>query len=147
MPEQIPKAVVQERFERLHALQERISAEENAKLVDTRQELLVQEDGRKNDRTQRMSGRARDGRLVHFALDGNIDGEVRPGDYVTVTITDAKPHYLIADSGIHEHRRTKAGDNSEAGQVPTTAPIGVGLGLPSIGKPAVAPADSACCGG
>ena len=40
-----------------HALQERISAEENAKLVDTLQELLVQEDGRKNDRTQRMSDR------------------------------------------------------------------------------------------
>lgn len=147
MEDQIPKAVVQERFERLHALQERISAEENAKLVDTRQELLVQEDGRKNDRTHRMSGRARDGRLVHFALEGNIDGEVRPGDIVTVTITDAKPHYLIADSGIHEHRRTKAGDNSARGEVPTTAPIGVGLGLPTIGRPAAAPADSACCGG
>ena len=141
MEQQIPKAVVQERFERLHALQERISAEENAKLVGTQQELLVQEDGRKNDRTQRMSGRARDGRLVHFALEGNIDGEVRPGDIVTVTITDAKPHYLIADSGIHEHRRTKAGDNSERGDVPTTAPIGVGLGLPTIGQPAAAPAD------
>ena len=146
MEDQIPKAVVQERFERLHALQERISAEENAKLVGTRQELLVQEDGRKNDRTQRMSGRARDGRLVHFALEGNIDGEVRPGDIVTVTITEAKPHYLIADSGIHEHRRTKAGDNSARGEVPTTAPIGVGLGLPTIGQPAAAPADSACCG-
>lgn len=147
MEDQIPKAVVQERFERLHALQERISAEENAKLVDTRQELLVQEDGRKNDRTQRMSGRARDGRLVHFAVEGNIDGDVRPGDIVTVTITAAKPHYLIADSGIHEHRRTKAGDNSARGEVPTTAPIGVGLGLPTIGRPAAAPADSACCGG
>ena len=146
MEDQIPKAVVQERFERLHALQERISAEENAKLVGTRQELLVQEGGRKNDRTQRMSGRARDGRLVHFALEGNIDGEVRPGDIVTVTITEAKPHYLIADSGIHEHRRTKAGDNSARGEVPTTAPIGVGLGLPTIGQPAAAPADSACCG-
>lgn len=147
MEQQIPKAVVQDRFERLLALQDRISAEENEKLIGTEQELLVQAGGgRKNDRTHRMSGRARDGRLVHFAVEGDIDGEIRPGDYVTVTITESKPHFLIADSGVRDHRRTKAGDNSAAGQVPTTAPVGVGLGLPTIGRPAAAPADSACCG-
>ncbi|EEI16831.1 tRNA (N6-isopentenyl adenosine(37)-C2)-methylthiotransferase MiaB [Corynebacterium lipophiloflavum] len=145
MDNQVPKEVVQERFERLVALQERISAEENAKLVGTEVELLVQAaGGKKNDSTKRMSGRARDGRLVHFAVHGLIDASVRPGDIVTVTVTDAKPHYLIADSGITAHRRTKAGDNSEAGQVPTTAPVGVGLGLPQFGKPAAAPA-SGCC--
>lgn len=136
MANQLPKSVVQERFERLVALQERISAEENAKLVGTDVELLVQDGGgRKNDRTQRMSGRARDGRLVHFAAEGAIDGEVRPGDIVHVTVTDSKPHFLIADSGITRHRRTKAGDNWAAGQVPTTAPVGVGLGLPTFSKP------------
>ena len=146
MENQIPKEVVQERFERLIALQDRISAEENVKLVGTEQELLVQADGgRKNDRTHRMSGRARDGRLVHFAPEGEIDGEIRPGDYVTVTITDAKTHFLIADSGVHNHRRTKAGDNSELGQVPTTAPIGVGLGLPSVGAPKVQASNDGCC--
>ena len=146
MENQIPKDVVQERFERLVALQERISAEENAKLVGAELELLVQADGgKKNDETKRMSGRARDGRLVHFTAEGAIDGEVRPGDYVTVTVTDAKPHYLIADSGVAKHRRTKAGDNSAAGEVPTTAPVGVGLGLPSFGQPAVAPAAGGCC--
>ena len=146
MENQVPKQVVQERFERLIALQDRISAEENAKLVGTEQELLVQADGgRKNDRTHRMSGRARDGRLVHFAPEGEIDGDIRPGDYVTVTITDAKTHFLIADSGVHSHRRTKAGDNSELGQVPTTAPIGVGLGLPSIGVPKVQAGNDGCC--
>lgn len=154
MENQVPKEVVQERFERLVELQERISAEENAKLVGTDVELLVQADGgRKNDRTQRMSGRARDGRLVHFdpvshPTEGEgIDGEIRPGDIVHVTVTDSKPHYLIADSGVTRHRRTKAGDNSAAGQVPTTAPVGVGLGLPTFGAPAqIAPAtDGACC--
>ncbi|WP_375543045.1 tRNA (N6-isopentenyl adenosine(37)-C2)-methylthiotransferase MiaB [Corynebacterium sanguinis] len=146
MDNQVPKEVVQERFERLVALQESISAEENAKLVGTEVELLVQAGGgKKNDSTQRMSGRARDGRLVHFTPRGEIDQEVRPGDVVYVTVTDAKPHYLIADSGVVKHRRTKAGDNSAAGDVPTTAPIGVGLGLPSIGKPGVAPASSGCC--
>ena len=146
MENQVPKKVVPERFERLIALQDRISAEENVKLVGTEQELLVQADGgRKNDRTHRMSGRARDGRLVHFAPEGEIDGEIRPGDYVTVTITDAKTHFLIADSGVHNHRRTKAGDNSELGQVPTTAPIGVGLGLPSVGAPKVQASSDGCC--
>ncbi|MCT1414763.1 tRNA (N6-isopentenyl adenosine(37)-C2)-methylthiotransferase MiaB [Corynebacterium sanguinis] len=146
MAGQLPKDVVQERFERLVALQERISAEENAKLIGTEVELLVQAGGgKKNDSTQRMSGRARDGRLVHFTPRGEIDQEVRPGDVVYVAVTDAKPHYLIADSGVVKHRRTKAGDNSAAGDVPTTAPIGVGLGLPSIGKPGAAPASSGCC--
>lgn len=145
--DQIPKAVVQERYERLLALQERISGEENAKLVGQEVELLVQAGGgRKNDRTNRMSGRARDGRLVHFTPEGAIDGEIRPGDYVTVTVTDSAPHFLIADSGVHSHRRTRAGDMSAAGTTPTTAPIGVGLGVPSIGKPQPAPAASSGCG-
>ena len=65
----------------------------------------------------------------------HIDGEIRPGDFVTVTVTESAPHFLIADSGVTAHRRTRAGDMSAAGQVPTTEPIGVGLGLPSIGRP------------
>ncbi|MFC5089511.1 tRNA (N6-isopentenyl adenosine(37)-C2)-methylthiotransferase MiaB [Corynebacterium aquatimens] len=148
MDDQIPKEVVQERFERLVALQDRIAGEENQKLIGTRQELLVQEPPTKKNKNQdRMSGRARDGRLVHFTPTGTIDQSIRPGDIVEVDITDAKPYFLIADSGVLSHRRTKAGDNSEAGQVPTTAPVGVGLGLPTIGAPAPAPAAAASgCG-
>ncbi|MDO4908472.1 MAG: tRNA (N6-isopentenyl adenosine(37)-C2)-methylthiotransferase MiaB [Corynebacterium sp.] len=124
---QVPKAVVQDRYDRLLALQERICEEENAKLVGTTQELLVQSDGgRKNDRTHRLSGRARDGRLVHFSA---TEG-VRPGDYVTVTITDSAPHFLIADSEVTNHKKTRAGDLYEAGQQPTTK--GVGLGMPTL---------------
>jgi len=143
---QIPKEIVQERFERLVALQERVSAELNAELVGTEVELLVQEGGRKNNRTQRMTGRARDGRLVHFDPAGATDGDIRPGDVVTVVVTDSAPHYLLADAGVLTHRRTLAGDMSAAGQVPTTAPIGVGLGLPSIGAPAPAPQAAGECG-
>lgn len=141
MGQQVPKAVVQERYERLIALQERISKEDNFALIGTTVELLVQDQGgRKNDRTHRMTGRARDGRLVHFmptaaadfAGSGRLEESIRPGDLLTVTITDAAPYFLIADSGVHKHWKTRAGDNWEAGQVPTTAPVGVGLGLPSI---------------
>ena len=141
---QLPKEVVQERYERLIALQERVCQEENNKLIGAEVELLIQADGgRKNAQTQRMTGRARDGRLVHFAPVGNADGQLRAGDIVTVVVTDAKPHFLIADEGVLHHRRTKAGDMSARGDVPTTAPVGVGLGLPRIGKP-IAPAQEGC---
>lgn len=35
---------------------------------------------------------------------------------------------------------------SAAGQVPTTAPVGVGLGLPTIGAPAPQPGPTNACG-
>ena len=149
MENQVPKEVVQDRFERLIALQDEVAAEENAKLVGTDVELLVQANGRKNDQTNRLSGRARDGRLVHFApmKDGkDISSEIRSGDIVHTTITDSGSFFLIADSGVSSHRRTKAGDMSALGQTPTTQPIGVGLGLPQIGKPAQQPAPANACG-
>ncbi|WP_435384222.1 tRNA (N6-isopentenyl adenosine(37)-C2)-methylthiotransferase MiaB [Corynebacterium faecale] len=144
---QVPKEVVQERYERLMVLQERICEEENQSFIGSEVELLVQAGGgRKNEVTKRMSGRARDGRLVHFAPNGHLDGEIRPGDVVTVEVTDAKPFFLIADAGVLTHRRTRAGDNSAVGQVPTTAPIGVGLGLPKVGTPVAQPAPANACG-
>lgn len=142
MEQQIPKHVVQDRFERLVALQDRISAEENAKQVGAEVELLVQaEGGRKNGQTHRLTGRARDGRLVHFspadASGKDISEAIRPGDVVTTTVTSAGSFFLVADGGVTNHRQTKAGDMSAEGKTPTTAPVGVGLGLPQIGAPRV----------
>ncbi|MFI9510259.1 tRNA (N6-isopentenyl adenosine(37)-C2)-methylthiotransferase MiaB [Nocardia sp. NPDC052566] len=139
MPDQLPKAVVQERYERLIALQEQISLDANRALIGTEVELLVAEGaGKKNAATARMSGRARDGRLVHFRPGGTAE-TIRPGDIITVDVTDAAPHHLIADSAIKSHRRTRAGDAHERGITPKTEPIGVGLGLPRIGAPAPQP--------
>ena len=134
MPDQLSKAVVSERYQRLIELQERISLEENQAQMGRVVELLVATgEGRKDASTARMSGRARDGRLVHFSP--GSDGErIRPGDVVTTTVTDAAPHHLIADAAVIEHRRTRAGDAHAAGQRPRT---GVGLGIPRIGAPAV----------
>jgi tRNA-2-methylthio-N6-dimethylallyladenosine synthase len=78
-----------------------------------------------------MSGRARDGRLVHFRAGG--DG-VRPGDVVETVLTAAAPHHLVADGALLAHRRTRAGDAFEAGTRPTTP--GVLLGMPRVGAPA-----------
>ncbi|MCF8569631.1 tRNA (N6-isopentenyl adenosine(37)-C2)-methylthiotransferase MiaB [Gordonia sp. HY002] len=143
MGDQVPPEVVTERYQRLIALQERICLEENTRLVGTDVELLVAAgEGRKNAATGRMTGRARDGRLVHFAVGGRTD--VRPGDIVTSTITEVAPHHLIADAGVASVRRTRAGDAHEAGTTPTTAPVGVGLGMPTIGAAPVVEAVSAC---
>jgi tRNA-2-methylthio-N6-dimethylallyladenosine synthase len=126
---QLPKTVVQERYVRLVELQEHVSLQHNRDLIGQTVELLVATgEGRKDSRTARMSGRARDGRLVHFRAS---EQQVRPGDIVTAAITDAAPHHLIADGGILSHRRTRAGDAHAAGQ----RPRGIGLGMPDIGRP------------
>jgi tRNA-2-methylthio-N6-dimethylallyladenosine synthase len=133
MDDQIPKAVVQERYERLIQLQERITLEENRAQVGREVELLVTADeGRKDAATARMTGRARDGRLVHFAPVGEHAGRIRPGDVVTTRITAAAPHHLLADDGVLTCRATRAGDRHEAGVKPETPPIGVRLGLPTL---------------
>jgi tRNA-2-methylthio-N6-dimethylallyladenosine synthase len=107
-------------------------------LVGSTVEVLVAAgEGRKDAVTARMSGRARDGRLVHFAAGG---ADVRPGDVVTTVITGAAPHHLIADSGVNSHRRTRAGDAHAAGRRPRT----VGLGVPSIGVPPTPPTTTGC---
>ena len=138
LPDQLPKAVVQERYMRLVELQERISWQENRALIGTRVELLVATgEGRKDASTARMSGRARDGRLVHFAPG---DREVRPGDVVTTTVTGAAPHHLIADADVLDHRRTRAGDAHETGKRVKT----VGLGVPGLGLRPAQPAAKGC---
>jgi tRNA-2-methylthio-N6-dimethylallyladenosine synthase len=130
MAGQVPKAIVQDRYERLVALQESISWESNRRLVASVVEVLVSEgEGRKDAATRRMSGRARDGRLVHFDPGGD---EVRPGDVVLAEITYAAPHHLVSDFTVRGHRRTAAGDAWAAGRRPTTP--GVLLGLPSFTK-------------
>ncbi len=104
--------------------------------------LVAVGEGRKDERTGRMSGRARDGRLVHFATGApGAVGEaatIRPGDIVHTTITYAAPHHLNADGAPLAHRRTRAGDAAEAGRTPRTP--GVLLGLPTVGAPAGAAA-------
>ncbi|MCU1646966.1 MAG: tRNA-2-methylthio-N(6)-dimethylallyladenosine synthase [Nocardia sp.] len=149
MPDQLPKEVVQERYMRLIALQEQVSLEGNQALIGSTVELLVAEGaGKKNAATARMSGRARDGRLVHFRPPADLPAgsEIRPGDIITVDITEAAPHHLIADAPVQTHRRTRAGDAHELGITPKTPPIGVGLGLPQIGAPIVVETAAAGCG-
>ncbi|MBC8092015.1 MAG: tRNA (N6-isopentenyl adenosine(37)-C2)-methylthiotransferase MiaB [Pseudonocardia sp.] len=128
LPDQLPKAVVQERYMRLVALQEEISWAANRALEGRVVEVLVAAgEGRKDGATHRLSGRARDGRLVHFTPG---PASIRPGDVVEVEIGYGAPHHLVSDSPVLSHRRTRAGDLHDTPVRPTT-----GLGLPSFGLP------------
>ncbi len=133
LPDQLPKAVVQERYMRLVALQEQISWDGNRALEGSVVEVLVAAgEGKKDSATRRLSGRARDGRLVHFApgAAGSIGSGIRPGDVVEVAIGYGAPHHLVADGPVLGHRRTRAGDAHDR---PT--PTATGLGLPGFGTP------------
>ncbi|RNM16379.1 tRNA (N6-isopentenyl adenosine(37)-C2)-methylthiotransferase MiaB [Nocardioides pocheonensis] len=145
LPDQVERAVVQDRYERLVALVDEIAWAENQALEGRTLELMVAEgEGRKDAATHRLSGRARDNRLVHFtpvAADG-APVEVRPGDMVEVVVTYAAPHHLVADGPVVSVRRTRAGDAWECRTAPQ--PAGVALGLPTVGVPAPLPDAPAC---
>ena len=147
LPDQLPKEVVQERYLRLTALVEELAWAENQRWEGRTVELLVSDHkaagGRKDHETQRMTGRARDNRLVHF-----VPGEhaVRPGDLVEVTVTHAAPHHLVSDLAPTSYRRTRAGDAWEARQGRTDVRPAVGLGMPTVGVPAPLPVlDAPAC--
>src|SRR5581483_708195 len=94
MPDQVPADVVRDRYERLAAVVEEVAWTENRRQVGRRLELLVAEgEGRKDAATHRLSGRARDNRLVHFTPDQTAPDQPapRPGDVVTVTVTRGAP--------------------------------------------------------
>ena len=115
MPDQIPKAVVQERYERLVALVNDISWQENLAQVGRPVEVMFADgEGRKDAATARMSGRARDNRLVHVAVPEDPALRPRPGDLAETTITYAAPHHLNADDGFTDLRRTRGGDAWQA---------------------------------
>src|SRR5487761_1414607 len=111
MDGQVPAEVVQERYDRLTALVEETTFAENQKLTDATVEVLVADgEGRKDAATHRMSGRARDNRLVHFApgAQPQSPGAPRPGDIVPVAVPRGAPHYLLADGAPLSVRRTRA---------------------------------------
>ncbi|QKJ19800.1 tRNA (N6-isopentenyl adenosine(37)-C2)-methylthiotransferase MiaB [Microbacterium hominis] len=148
MPDQVPKHVVQERYERLVALQERICLEENqAQLGRELQVLVSTGEGKKDAETHRLTGRAEDNRLVHFEVPAG-SAVPRPGDIVSVVVTHAAPFHLLADStdgAPLRIRRTRSGDawdrsQAESCGVPAPAPAAVGadgrrmvgLGIPTL---------------
>ncbi|MFN2593877.1 MAG: radical SAM protein, partial [Actinomycetota bacterium] len=83
----LPKAVVQQRYDRLTHLQEAISSERNAGDVGATHEVIVEGASKKDP--SKLTGRTRTNKLVHFASDG-----AREGDFRMVSITGAHAHFL-----------------------------------------------------
>jgi tRNA-2-methylthio-N6-dimethylallyladenosine synthase len=144
MPNQVPKPVVQHRYERLVELVNDITLQENMAQVGRSVEVMFADgEGRKDNATARMSGRARDNRLVHVMVPDQRELRPRPGDLADVTITYAAPHHLTADGGLQSLRRTRGGDAWRARQTtPDAPPKLVSLGLPTVGLPA--PLEHSC---
>ena len=84
---QVPKDVVQERFDRLVDLQERISLDVNRSLEGRTLEVLVEGTGRKGG----VQGRTRTNKVVNFR------GAASPGEFVDVAIARAHPHHLAGE--------------------------------------------------
>lgn len=128
MPDQVPHEVVSERYLRLTTLVDEIALERNDALIGREVEVLVGESvGRKDQQNSRVSGRARDNRLVHVAGVGSA----RPGDAVMVRLTEAAPHHLSGEAtGV---RRTRAGDAWTVLADAPAQPAGtVSLGMPAV---------------
>ena len=108
LPGHLPKEIVQERFDRLVALQTDISYEQNLKTVGATEQVLVEGSSKKDP--GRLTGRTRTNKLVHFT-----DNGAAAGTFTTVTITAAHPHFLDGEPvGVGEAERR----------------LGLGLSLP-----------------
>jgi tRNA-2-methylthio-N6-dimethylallyladenosine synthase len=130
MDGQISDSVMRERYEALHKLQQEISHEVNKVVVDTQQEVLVADHvGRHDDERARMTGRSKDFRLVHFAIDQQ--NPPRIGDAVTVEISSASPNFVVAENLPLNIRKTPGGDAHEA-RMKESGPTPIMVGMPTL---------------
>ena len=86
--DQVPKDVVQERFDRLVELQQRISLERSLAQVGATFEVLVEGVGKRGPSTQ---ARTRTNRIVH------IPAPLEAGTFVHARITEASAHHLAGE--------------------------------------------------
>jgi tRNA-2-methylthio-N6-dimethylallyladenosine synthase len=91
----VPPDVVAERFERLRVVVERSALARHRARIGRLEEALVEGPSKKN--ASLLTGRTRQGKLVHFDPAGNAAAsvaEVKVGGMVQVRIDSAAPHHL-----------------------------------------------------
>ena len=136
MEDQVPRHVVQERYERLVEVVGDLAWSENLTLVGERVEVMFAAgEGRKDVATARMSGRARDNRLVHVRVPEDAADRPRPGDFAEVEISYAAPHHLNADGGLLSLRRSRGGDAWQAAV--SSPPASADASLPAVGPASI----------
>jgi tRNA-2-methylthio-N6-dimethylallyladenosine synthase len=86
MPDQIPAAVVQERFERLVGLQDGITLGRNEARVGRVEEVMAEGPSKRDPSI--ATTRSRGNRIVH------VPGRWEPGSVFRAVVTRAAPHYL-----------------------------------------------------
>ena len=111
MPDQVNDEVMAQRYNQLHQVQQDISKSENTKLIGKQIQLLVSaHEGRHDLDLKRVTGRAQDFRLTHFDNSANT---ARPGDLVTVQVTEAFANHIVAGAPISVIK-TRGGDAHSA---------------------------------
>jgi tRNA-2-methylthio-N6-dimethylallyladenosine synthase len=85
----VPAEVIAERFDRLRHVIDRAGSIRHQARVGRVEEALVEGPSKKDPAV--LSGRTRQGKLVHFT---DPDGTLREGAYAELLITDAAAHYL-----------------------------------------------------
>jgi tRNA-2-methylthio-N6-dimethylallyladenosine synthase len=132
MPHQISDSVMKERYDALHAMQQDLSHQVNAEVVGQVQEVLVADYEGRNDQNQsRMTGRTKDFRLTHFAVDP-INAP-RPGDEVKVKISKAAPNFILAEDLPLSIRKTRGGD-ATAARAAQMGPEPIMVGMPTLSQ-------------
>jgi tRNA-2-methylthio-N6-dimethylallyladenosine synthase len=84
--------VIKARFERLKDVTDRSALRHHQARVGKREEVLVEGPSRRND--QMLSGRTRQGKLIHFPVTENA---ARSGSLVSVDVTYGAPYYLMGE--------------------------------------------------
>jgi tRNA-2-methylthio-N6-dimethylallyladenosine synthase len=85
--------VIKARFERLKEVTDRSALRRHQARVGKREEVLVEGPSRRND--QMLSGRTRQGKLIHFPLSEHA---ARAGSLVSVDVTYGAPYYMLGES-------------------------------------------------
>jgi tRNA-2-methylthio-N6-dimethylallyladenosine synthase len=128
MPDQVNDEVMAERYNQLHQVQQDISKSENTKLIGKQIQLLVSaHEGRHDLDLKRVTGRAADFRLTHFDNSANT---ARPGDLVTVQVTEAFANHIVAGAPISVIK-TRGGD-AHANWVNEQGDKKILLGIPTL---------------
>ncbi len=87
----VPSEVISERFERLKTVIDRSALARHQARVGRCEEVLVEGVSRRDETM--LTGRTRQGKLVHFAS-GTSAGTPAPGSLARVTVTAGHPHHL-----------------------------------------------------
>jgi tRNA-2-methylthio-N6-dimethylallyladenosine synthase len=124
----VPPEVIADRFERLKVVLERSALARHAERVGREEELLVEGESKRESTV--LSGRTRQGKLVHFPAPP--DRVPAAGSYARALVTGAAPHFLRGEllelTDLPKHKM----------RIPVRAVSAPPVSEPAVGEPAAA---------